>query len=285
MATLRLTGGTSAGGQVAVLFSAPVPDRAYMFGQDARREDERLAAVERAFDRSSQSALIEVGVRPGWHCWEVGAGRGSVARWLAGIVGPEGTVLATDLDEERFDAGTGKVAFARHDVTADPPPQGNLDLVHARFLLEHLAHPRVVIGRLGEALRPGGALVLEDSAGLHLEVRPRAPVFDQLPQAWERAGRSQGWRATYGLNLMTDLRAAGLVEPRGRQYRRLAPGGEEWTHLGYGIQRLHAELIEQGMAPRELEHALHCLSDPGNLIKGPPITIAWARRGATGSDP
>jgi hypothetical protein len=52
----------------------------YIFGDNVELENERLAAVERAFDVVSQAALTEVGVQPGWQCWEVGAGRGSIAR-------------------------------------------------------------------------------------------------------------------------------------------------------------------------------------------------------------
>jgi ubiquinone/menaquinone biosynthesis C-methylase UbiE len=37
-------------------------------------------------------------VQPGWRCLEVGAGRGSMAVWLAQRVGPSGHVVATDVD-------------------------------------------------------------------------------------------------------------------------------------------------------------------------------------------
>jgi ubiquinone/menaquinone biosynthesis C-methylase UbiE len=45
-------------------------------------------------------------VQPGWRCLEVGAGRGSMAVWLAEQVGPTGHVVATDVDTrylERLD--------------------------------------------------------------------------------------------------------------------------------------------------------------------------------------
>ena len=45
-------------------------------------------------------------MRPGWRCLEIGAGRGSMATWLAERVGPAGQVVATDIDTrylERLD--------------------------------------------------------------------------------------------------------------------------------------------------------------------------------------
>lgn len=58
----------------------------YSFGEDRRLETERLAAVEHAFDGPTRAALSEAGVQSGWRCWEVGAGRGSIANWLGEVV-------------------------------------------------------------------------------------------------------------------------------------------------------------------------------------------------------
>jgi len=59
-------------------------------------EDERLALLERIFDPLSRRRRELV--QPGWRCLEVGAGRGSMAVWLAEQVGESGEVVATDID-------------------------------------------------------------------------------------------------------------------------------------------------------------------------------------------
>jgi len=67
-------------------------------------EDERLSLLEELFDPLSRRRRELV--RPGWRCLEVGAGRGSMAVWLAEQVGPAGHVVATDVDTrylERLD--------------------------------------------------------------------------------------------------------------------------------------------------------------------------------------
>lgn len=271
-----------------------MPQDAYAFGEDASREADRLAAVERALDPPTWSALLEVGVDVGWHCWDVGTGRGSIARWLARVVGPRGKVLATDLEDRRLgadledrrsaledrrlDTSAPTIEFKRHDVSRDAAPGSDFDLVHARLLLEHLADPKAAITGLVGALKPGGVLIAGDAAGLQFTVIPATPLVERLASPWERAARTVGWNPTYGASLMDDLRSAGLTDIRGREHRLLAPGGPDWIHVRSGLERLRAELVNEGFAERDLDPALKCLDDPENLISGPPIVIGWGRR-------
>jgi hypothetical protein len=55
-------------------------------------------------------------VGPGWRCLEVGSGGGSIAAWLCDRVGPDGSVLATDLDIEELLEGVQPVALDRERV-------------------------------------------------------------------------------------------------------------------------------------------------------------------------
>jgi SAM-dependent methyltransferase len=123
----------------------------------------RLGFLERHTDPITHRRIDALGVGRGWRCLEVGGGLGSVARWLGRRVGPEGRVTVTDLDT-RFlsDIGASNVDVLRHDITKDPLPEAHYDLIHARWLLYHLAQPEAVCARLVRALRPGGRLLLED---------------------------------------------------------------------------------------------------------------------------
>jgi SAM-dependent methyltransferase len=66
--------------------------------------------------------LRKAGRRTGWSCLEIGAGNGSIARWLSERVGQEGTVVVTDI-EPRFLDGLAKsrrnVEVMRHDIIRD----------------------------------------------------------------------------------------------------------------------------------------------------------------------
>ena len=56
----------------------------------------RLLASQ--YDGGSIRLIENLGIAPGWHCLEVGAGHGGMARWLAATVGDQGRVMATDID-------------------------------------------------------------------------------------------------------------------------------------------------------------------------------------------
>jgi SAM-dependent methyltransferase len=108
----------------------------YFFDNAEDVERARLGGIAAMFDPISVRNLTAVGVGPGWRCLEVGAGTGTVARWLAGAVEPDGRVTATDLDT-RFLDGMPAIEVLQHDVTGDPLEPGAYDLVHARMVVEH----------------------------------------------------------------------------------------------------------------------------------------------------
>lgn len=132
------------------------------FAADAEGGDElaRLRLLEAEFDPRTFRYLDAIGVGAGWRCLEVGAGGGSVVRWLCEQVGPEGHVVAADIDP-RFldDVRKPNVEVRRCDITRDEIELGFYDLVHCRFLLMHLDDPADVLRRMAAALRPGGWLV------------------------------------------------------------------------------------------------------------------------------
>ena len=81
--------------------------------------------------------LSALGVGPGWHCADVGAGGGSVARWLRDQVASNGRVVAVDLDEPRLrdELRDTDVEISGDDVRTQPLPAERFDLVHTRLML------------------------------------------------------------------------------------------------------------------------------------------------------
>jgi SAM-dependent methyltransferase len=123
-----------------------------------------LSLQEELLDPASVERLERVGVAPGWHALDVGAGHGSIAVWLARRVGPGGRVVATDQDTQLLDSLVEpNLEVLRHDVLRDEPPGEAFDLVHCRSLLVHLSEPHRALERMVEWLKPGGVLLCEDS--------------------------------------------------------------------------------------------------------------------------
>ena len=58
----------------------------------------RLSLLETCLDPSTLRHLDAIGVRAGWHCFELGAGGGSICERLCERVGATGHVCAMDID-------------------------------------------------------------------------------------------------------------------------------------------------------------------------------------------
>ena len=85
----------------------------------------RLDLLERVEDARSQR-----------HLAALGTGHGSIAHWLAKQVGPQGRVVATDINP-RFPTGLTlpNIELRRHDIRTDPLQPGLYDLAHCRSVL------------------------------------------------------------------------------------------------------------------------------------------------------
>jgi len=77
--------------------SAP-PSSHYAFDNAAPQAGDRFANLSALYDEVTCRHLDRFGIDTGWDCLEVGAGGGSIARFMSMRVGPRGHVLATDLD-------------------------------------------------------------------------------------------------------------------------------------------------------------------------------------------
>ena len=122
----------------------------------------RLDAIARRADPETQRHLVELGICDGWNCLEIGAGSGSMAKWIAHRVAPGGRVVATDVDTKILDdLKVSNMEVRRHDVDTEELPASTYDLVVARYLFEWLKDPRWVLERIARSLVPGGWVLLE----------------------------------------------------------------------------------------------------------------------------
>ncbi|GAA4985427.1 hypothetical protein GCM10025734_08890 [Kitasatospora paranensis] len=154
-------------------------------------EGERIDLGSLAYDHITRARLRALGVGPGTRCLDVGAGTGTVARWLAGE-GGAAEVLAVDRDVRflRPYAG-GALRTLAADITDPGFDPGRFDLVHARFVLMHLPERRRIIARLRDLLVPGGHLLLGDAVDL-TTAGPRTP---RTGSRCGRCGRHWGPRS------------------------------------------------------------------------------------------
>ncbi|MBV9359253.1 MAG: class I SAM-dependent methyltransferase [Chloroflexi bacterium] len=249
------------------------------------RELERLQVIQAACDPASTRWLQYLGVAAGWHCLEVGAGGGSIAAWLVDRVGPTGTVLATDL---RVDQMAGLVApnlqVRVHDVGADPLDEAAYDLVHLRFVLQHLPDRARVLRKLIAALRPGGWLLVEEADYGALDAS-----IGELPAqvaVWyhqvQRFLRERLHIDNYaGRRLLTDLLATGLtsVGSDGSVFL-LGPRAPAVSpeFVASAFEQALPVLEGQGLARAEGEGFVHWMRRPDFSAFGPIQMAAWGQR-------
>jgi ubiquinone/menaquinone biosynthesis C-methylase UbiE len=241
-------------------------------------ETARLALIQNYQDPLTVEVLRALPVTAGWRCLDVGAGAGSIARWLAAEVGPTGSVLATDLDVTRLSPGP-NLSVRRHDVRTDPLPEAEFDLVHARLVLQHLPERVAVLGRLGAAVRPNGHIVIGDIDFTVVRPAEPDPAFDRVKAAFDAAVRDAGWQPELGARLLSMIDNAGLVDARASCHQHVQSGGEAAPAiLAMTYQRLRPRLLTFGAAEADLAQVLTRLVDPVFRWHGPALWTVAARR-------
>jgi SAM-dependent methyltransferase len=258
------------------------PNGAYAFDNSGAQAATRFSALATIFDPGTIRHLKEIGIRKGWRCLEVGAGGGSIARWLCNQVGATGQVLATDIDIRFLETlGQSNLEVRRHDIVSDPLPQATFDLVHFRLVLGHLPNRDEVLGRLVTALRPGGWMLAEefDSYSLHpdhtINIAETALVAFGAMQA---VLAKHGFEGHYGRRLVGRLRAHGLADVAAEGRLFVFQGGTSGADLTRaGISQTRNEMIDaEAITEAEIEHDLLQLNSANFMMPSP---IMWAARG------
>jgi SAM-dependent methyltransferase len=246
-------------------------------------ERRRHACLAEVFDPHTRSVLERVGVAAGWRCLEVGAGGGSIARWLASKVGRDGHVLATDVDLRFLDGlHEPNLEVRQHDIVDDELLETAFDLVHARGVLEHLPAREQALDRMVAATRPGGWVVVEDAdwTGFTEQTLPDAVrwLFDVMHSAYELIG----YEPCFGRKLLSVLNGAGLadVASEGRLFTmRGGTSSTEWYALA--VERAGPQLEAAGLATGDqVAAALAAMRDPSFAVLAPAAMAAWGRKPA-----
>lgn len=239
----------------------------------ADAERTRLAYLSDLFDAGTVEHLERAGVTRGWRCLEVGSGSGSIARALAAMVAPDGSVLATDIDMRFLETlDVSGVEARQHDITTDPLPAATFDLVHARGVLEHISTRGQALANMIAATKPGGVVMVEDVDWLMFEHQALPPAFEEFHRRTQAAYvEGAGYDPYLGRRLHAWFAERGLVDvaATGRVFTMY--GGTpsmEWYVLG--LERALPVLVDAGIVDRELaDTALAEVRDPQCRLLSP----------------
>ncbi len=256
----------------------------YVLDNAAPQTPARFSALGELYDATTIRHLKGIGVQSGWRCWEIGAGPGSIAKWLCDRVGATGGVLATDIDI-RFllDINRPNLQVCRHDVVSDPLPDRGFDLIHARLVLVHLPRREEVLDRMIAALKPGGWLVAEEFDSIS---QPAAP--DRYP--WEVSLKSaaalrkvmmdRGVEPGFGRALAGRLRARGMESISAEGRMSMTQGGSLGTELmKANLHQLRDAILASGVvSEREFMQDLSRLDEEDFMAPSPVMWTGSARR-------
>lgn len=257
------------------------------FAGDAEYQEElaRRRIGEAECDPLTVRYLVGLGVEEGWRCLDVGAGAGSIVRWLSERVGPKGSVVAADIDTRFLEDLDGNLEVRRLDITRDEPEAGAYDLVHCRWLLMHLDDPAAAVRRMAKALRPGGWLLVEEVDGRSMTAidgaHPLADEFNAATQKRMRALRDGGIIDTYlGASLSKLLATAGLEDVAHEGVARIVTGGTPWSlYLQHTWKLVDDGFIEKGaLSASDVATSRRAHDDPTFQYRDLTLDAVWGRR-------
>jgi SAM-dependent methyltransferase len=251
--------------------SKPMNNQTYIF-QTTQPDAEltRLRALEAIFDPATRRRLLSLGLKKDARCLEVGPGAGSIMTFLAQEAAPAGRVTAVDIDPRFLQAPPPNVDVVKGDVlTVDLPP-ASFDLIHARYVLVHLAAAPQVLERLWTLLKPGGALLLEEpdfalcKAGGGEKEQLRA--FDKVRLAVLALFTAKGADPSIGSRLPSLLQSLGARDLSVETDAPLVPGRSPLADMmGQSAQALKPAYVSTTQAtPADVESFISFTQSPNS---------------------
>jgi SAM-dependent methyltransferase len=254
---------------------------AYVLDNTWENELDRLRLLESAWDPGTISRLSALGVGAGWRCLELGAGGGSITRWLCDRVGPTGVVTAVDLEPKFVEADPrDNLEIHRRDIVAQGVPGEGYDLIHTRFLLMHLPDRDRLVADLVSRLRPGGTILLEEC-----DFHPVSVADSSLyTEVWDIAlalGAATGGDWSFGRRLPEVLTAAGAIGVTAVTEGLIFAGGDAMAGVtAMTWEQMTPQLLAAGCPADRLAAAIAELSDPDLWFPSCASVAVSARRPA-----
>ncbi|OHU47230.1 hypothetical protein BKG82_26610 [Mycobacteroides chelonae] len=234
----------------------------------------RLQVIQEAMDQFTQEVITAVSPAGG-RSLEIGAGAGSIARWLARR-DPQGTVEAIDIDTSLLQEDLPEnLAVTKADISESDYPASSFDLIHARFVLSHLPDRNDLVNRISGWLRPGGHLVITDPYQLPPNTSPHA-VVQKVFGAYVRFVESSGMSLEWVRSVPSLLASAGLEDVNHHGRTTFLGGGEadRWAPL---IEPVAEQLLAQGIVQQDLDDFFAALQNPA-ILDIPQIIITVTGR-------
>jgi len=245
-------------------------------------EHQRLNLMSSLLDPMEQAYIAKLGVGAGSKCLELGCGNGSISQALAALVGPAGSVVASDIDLTYLSSlKSPSLEVRRIDVLHDKIESGMYDFVVARALLHHLTPAGRALENMVAALKPGGVLLsIEPDMTPCTLTEPDS--MRQFWQGWLQWSAQENIDYFIGRKIPARLDSLGLLEVAGEGRTAWFNGGSDWaTYWKLTMQELAPSLLKSTFITSPMLHEFHeHYSDPHYWTSVITFTANWGRKPA-----
>ncbi len=239
----------------------------YIFDENSKeRELRRLQLVERANDLTSIALLEETGMEPGWHCLELGAGAGSILRWLGQRVGSSGLAVGMDKNTAYLQDCTSTPFKIYKGTFLNVTLPHAFDLIHGRYVLIHNQSDMDILHKMFSLLKPGGWAVFEepDFTSATLMEQDAKSSQARVNQAICQMFVNAGLDPAYALSLPRKLEQAGFHVERAQSIMHLCPGNSPMAKvIGESALVLEQQYCHTGLcSPKDIQQYVSLSQDP-----------------------
>ena len=185
-------------------------------------ELKRLETQAALIDPMTRRYFLEAGLRPGMRVLDIGSGAGDVAFLVAGIVGPDGSVVGVDRVPEALATARARaeerslrhVSFREGELAeVELDDGGPFDAAVGRYVLMFQERPADVLRNVARHVKPGGPIVMHEPDWDGARSFPPAPLYDRSCDWIVRAIVAHGHESRMGKGLHETFLEAALPAP------------------------------------------------------------------------